>query len=133
MKPVLLLLAALPAFAQEQDVQRALMQRDQQSAAFAARLRAAPLGEQQRLENLSAQQLLDVARDLPQELRPYERQKAAREHILALPPFVVRTAEAEKPQPLPAKMPGVVDVVPAGASDSRSGALQNLTQDRSLR
>ena len=112
MKAVFLLFAALPALAQEQDVQRALMQRDQQSAEFAARLRGAPLAERQRLENLSAQQLLDVARDLPQELRPYERQTAAREHVLALPPPVVRAGAAEKPQPLPAKMPGVVDVVP---------------------
>ena len=112
MKAVLLLFAALPALAQEQDVQRALMQRDQQSAEFAARLGGAPLDERQRLENLSAQQLLDVARDLPQELRPYERQTAAREHILAPPPPVVRAGAAEEPQPLPAKMPGVVDVVP---------------------
>ena len=108
--------AVSPAIAQEQDVQRALMQRDQQSAQFAARLRGAPLIEQQRLENLSAQQLLEVARDLPQELRPYERQTAAREHILALPPPVVRAAAAEKPRPLPAKMPGGVDVVPQDGS-----------------
>jgi hypothetical protein len=92
------------------------MQRDQQTAEFAARLGGAPLGERQRLENLSAQQLLDVARDLPQELRPYERQQAAREHTLALPPPVVRAGAAEKPQPLPAMMPGVVDVVPKEGS-----------------
>ena len=116
MKAIFLLLVALPALAQEQDVQRALMQRDQQTAEFAARLRGAPLAERQRLENLSAQQLLDVARDLPQALRPYERQTAAREHVLALPPPVVRAVAAEKPQPLPAKMPGVVDVVPQQSS-----------------
>ena len=116
MRLVLLLAFAFPAVAQEREVQRALMQRDQQSAEFAARLRGAPLAEQQRLENLSAQQLLEVARDLPQELRPYERQQAAREHILALPPPVVRAADAEKPRPLPAKMPGVVDVVPQDGS-----------------
>ena len=116
MKAVLLLLVALPALAQEQDVQRALMQRDQQTAEFAARLSGAPLAERQRLENLSAQQLLGVAKDLPQELRPYERQQAAREHILALPPPLVRAAAAEKPRPLPAKMPGVVDVVPQDRS-----------------
>jgi len=116
MKAVFLLIVALPALAQEQEVQRALMQRDQQSAQFAARLRGAPLIEQQRLENLSARQLLGVEKDLPQELRPYERQQAAREHILALPPPVVRAAASEKPRPLPAKMPGVVDVVPADRS-----------------
>jgi hypothetical protein len=118
MRRVLLLVLAFafPALAQEQEVQRALMQRDQQSAQFAARLRGAPLAEQQRLENLSARQLLGVEKDLPQELRPYERQQAAREHILALPPPVVRAAAAEKPRPLPAKMPGVVDVVPRDRS-----------------
>lgn len=115
---LLVLAVAFPALAQEQEVQRALMQRDQQSAEFAARLCGAPLNEQQRLENLSAQRLLGVAKNLPQELRPHERQKAAREHILALPPPVVRAAAAETPLPLPAKMPGVADVVP---------------QDRSLR
>jgi hypothetical protein len=119
MKPFFLLLVALPALAQEQDVQRALMQRDQQSAEFAARLHGAPLGELQRLENLSAQQLLGVAKDLPQELRPYERQKAAREHTFALPPPVVRAQAAARPLPLPAKMPGVVDVVPVQDRSSR--------------
>jgi hypothetical protein len=104
---------AFPALAQEQDVQRALMRRDQQSAEFAARLRGAPLIEQQRVENLSAQQLLSVAKDLPPQLRPYERQKAARERVLALPPPVVRAEAAQKPRPLPAKLPGGVDVVPA--------------------
>lgn len=133
MKVVFLLFAVLPALAQEQDVQRALMQRDQQSAEFAARLRGAPLIEQQRLENLSARQLLGVERDLPQELRPYERQQAAREHILALPPPVVRVEAADKPRPLPAKMPGVVDVIPTGPIDPPTGVLQNLTQDRTLR
>jgi hypothetical protein len=47
-----LLLVALPALAQEQDAQRALMMRDRQS-------------EQLDLENLAARQLLNVARDLP--------------------------------------------------------------------
>jgi broad specificity phosphatase PhoE len=118
MRPVLLLAfaVAFPALTQEQDVQRALMQRDQQTAEIAARLRGAPLAERQRLENLSAQQLRGVAKDLPQELRPYERQQAAREHVLALPPPVVRAGAAEDPQPLPAKMPGVVDVVPRDSS-----------------
>jgi len=102
MRLVLLLAFALPAVPQEQDVQRALIQRDQQSAQFAARLRGAPLTEQQRLENLSARQLLGVEKDLPQELRPYERQKAAEGHVVALPPPVVAPVMApEEPRPLP--------------------------------
>jgi hypothetical protein len=100
---LLFLALALPALAQEQDVQRALIERDQRTEAFAARLRGAPLEEQQRLDNLGERQLRDVKKDLPMELRAYERQKAAEERILALPPPVVRVPEPEKPRPLPAK------------------------------
>jgi hypothetical protein len=115
MRLVLLLAFALPAVAQEQEVQRALIERDHQSAEFAARLRGAPLEEIQRLENLSARQLQEIRPDSPKALRPYERQKAAREteaFVLRLPPPVVRTQETEKPLPLPAQMPPAVDVVP---------------------
>ena len=113
MKAVFLLFAALPALAQEQDVQRALMQRDQQSAEFALRLKQsqerpppAPgderhLRERQALENLGEQQLQSVQKELPQELRAYERQRAADERILRLPPPVVRVPHPEKPRPLP--------------------------------
>ena len=113
MRSLVLLFFALPALAQEQDVQRALIMRDQQSAEFAARLRGAPLIELQRLENLFAQQLSRVEKDLPQDLRAYERQRAAEEHVLRLAPPVVRTVTPEEPRPLPAKMPRGVDVVPA--------------------
>jgi hypothetical protein len=125
MRLVLLLAFALPAAAQEQEIQRALIQRDQQSAEFASRLRGAPLVEQQRLENLSAQQLLNVERNLPAELRPYERQKAAAEHVLALPPPVVHAKEPKEPLPLPAKMPCAVEVVPAGGIEPPTNGLQN--------
>lgn len=120
-----LLIVAVPVLAQEQEIQRALMQRDQQSAEFAARLRGAPLVEQQRLENLSARQLLNVEKDLPAELRPYERQQAAGEHVLALPPPVVRAKAAGKPKPLPAKIPCAVEVVPAGGIEPPTNGLQN--------
>ena len=125
MKPVFLLFAALPAFAQEQDVQRALIERDQRTVEFAARLRGVPLVELQRLQNLFAQQLLKVEKDLPPELRAYERQNAAREHVLRLPPPVVRAQEPERPRPLPAKLPCAVDVVPADAilQDASSSAV----------
>ena len=113
MRIVVFLLIAFPALAQEQDVQRALIERDQRTAQFAARLRGTPLIEQQRLENLAARQLLGVEKALPPALRAYERQQAAQEHVLALPPPVVRVEPVEKARPLPAKVPGVVDVVPA--------------------
>ena len=113
MRLVALLLVTLPAFAQEQDVQRALIQRDQQSAEFALRLkqsqeipRPAPgdprqLGEQLGLENAGARQLQSVQQELPPELRAYERQRAAEERTLILRPSVVRAPEPEKPRPLP--------------------------------
>jgi hypothetical protein len=117
---------AASAVAQEQDVQRALIQRDQQSADFALRLKQsqertkpAPgdnrhLNEQQRLDNLSAQQLQSVGKDTPQEQRPYERQKAADERRLLFPPPVVRTKPPQKPRPLPAEYPqAVTPVAPA--------------------
>jgi len=98
---LLVLALALPALAQEQDVQRALIERDQRTDEFAARLRGASPQEQRRLENLGQQQLRDVKKDLPPELRAYERQKAADERTLALPPPTVRVPEPEKPKPLP--------------------------------
>jgi len=116
---LVLALVTAPALAQEQEIQRALIQRDQQSADFALRLKQsqegvqpAPgdnrhLNERQRLENLSSQQLLEVRKDAPQELRPYERQKSADERVLLYPPPVVRTQPAEKARPLPAPMPQV--------------------------
>jgi hypothetical protein len=120
MRIALLLLVALPALGQEQEIQRALIERDQRTVEFAARLRGAPLIERQRLENISAQQLMLVEKDLPPGLRAYERQNAAREHVLALPPPVVRTAAPAGPLPLPVKMPGVVDVVPANQAEPSS-------------
>ena len=112
--PLLLVLALGAAFAQEQEVQRALIQRDQQSAEFAARVNGASMIDLQRLENLGAEQLQRVEKDLPAGLRPYERQKAADERTLVLPPPVVRITLPEKPRPLPGAMPSVVDVVPSG-------------------
>lgn len=114
-----LVLVTAPAFAQEQEVQRALLQRDQQSAGFALQLKQsqegttpAPgdnrqLNERQRLENISIQQLLNVEKDPPQAPRPYERQKAADERTFLLPPPVVRAQPLPKPAPLPAHPPVV--------------------------
>jgi hypothetical protein len=125
MGPYLLFaIACAPAWAQEQDVQRALIQRDQQSAEYALRLRQsqespqpAPgdnrhLEELQRQQNAGDQQLQSVQKDTPQALRPYERQNASREQVLRLPPPVVRTDVAGTPRAPPAKIPPAVDVVP---------------------
>jgi hypothetical protein len=84
------------AYAQEQAIQRSLIQRDQQSEAFMLQLRqwqervAVPQGdlrrqqevdarqviERHRLEEVSDRQLRDVAPDTAPALRPYERQRA---------------------------------------------------------
>jgi hypothetical protein len=96
---LLLAVLAASAFAQEQDVQRELIQRQQQSDAFLLQLRqsqeAARLppgdlkarqelesrqaGERRRLDAVSERQLREIKADTPQELRPVERQRAADE------------------------------------------------------
>ena len=103
-----MLLVALPAFAQEQEIQRALMERDQRTAEFAARLRGAPPIELQRLESDAARQQLGVRSDSAPELRGYERQLAARENaafVLRLPPPVVHPRALEKLRELIAPEP----------------------------
>jgi hypothetical protein len=97
---LILLLATAPALAQDQGIQRELMQREQATDAFNLQmrqsqdaLRAAPadrraldarqFSERQRLQNLSDDQLRDVKMDghIQPELRPYERQKADAERV----------------------------------------------------
>ena len=107
-------LAALcgSALSQQAEIQRALIQRDQQSAEFAARTRGADTA---RLEQLHAQQLLNtMARPVAAELQGYERQKLANERVLAFPPPIVT---AEKPRekrllPLPGRPERLIDPVP---------------------
>jgi hypothetical protein len=97
--PALLLFVAAPALAQDAEIQKQLIQRQQQSDAFLLQLRqsqerlqvppgdlkrsqeldARQIGERQRLDNLSEKQILEVKPDTPQELRPIERQRAADE------------------------------------------------------
>lgn len=108
MRDIFLLVGALPlcAFAQDQAIQRELIQRDQQSDAFRLQLRqsqerlavppgdlrrqqeveARQFGERQRLDELSETQLRDVRPDAPTSLRPYERQKAGDERRLLVTP-----------------------------------------------
>lgn len=106
---------ALAASGQELEIQRALIQRDQQSAEFAARVRGADTSS---LERLHARQLIDATRPLhpdpviARQLHPYQRQKMTDERALALPPPVVRLAPLEPPLPLPGGPRHRVDPIP---------------------
>jgi hypothetical protein len=91
--------------ANEQEIQRALIQRDQQSAEFAAGVRG---GDRASLEALHARQRLEVTTQtlhpdpaVARQLEPYQRQKMEDERALVLPPPVVQVKSAEKPLPLP--------------------------------
>ena len=85
----------------ERAAQRALIERDQQSAEFAARLHA------RSLDALHARQLLEPASQFPD----YDRSRTAqeREAVLQLPPPVVRApGKPDAPLPLPGgPRPGV--------------------------
>jgi len=109
---VTLALAPLCAFADEQAIQRSIIQRDQQSAEFAARARGA---DTTRLEQLHARQLIEAARPLERNLEPYQRQKMADERALVLPPPSVTLAQPveTKPLPLPGGPRHGVDPIPA--------------------
>ncbi len=110
----------LPAFAcsaQALEIQRALIQRDQQSAEFAAGVRG---GDRASLEALHARQRLEVTTQalhpdpaVARQLEPYQRQKMADERALVLSPPVVQVRPAEKPLPLPGGPGHVVDPIPA--------------------
>ncbi len=90
----------------EQAIQRALIERDQQSAEFAARLQG------RSLDALHARQLLEPASQFPD----YDRSRMTqeREAVLQLPPPVVRMpGKPEAPLPLPGgPRPGVDPVAP---------------------
>ena len=118
------LLAAIAAWAiagsclaNDQEIQRALIQRDQQSAEFAAGVRG---GDRASLEALHARQRLEVTTQtlhpdpaVARQLEPYQRQKMADERALVLSPPVVQVRPAEKPLPLPGGPGHVVDPIPA--------------------
>jgi hypothetical protein len=109
---------AFSCLANDQEIQRALIQRDQQSAEFAAGVRG---GDRAALEALHARQLRDVVTQplhpdpaVARQLEPYQRQKAADERALVLPPPVVQAKPAaEKSLPLPGGPGHVVDPIPA--------------------
>src|SRR5712691_8009328 len=90
----------------ERAIQRALIQRDQQSAEFAAQLQG------RSLDALHARQLLEPA----SQFHGYDRSRMAqeREAVLQLPPPVVRApGKPDAPLPLPGgPRPGVDPVTP---------------------
>lgn len=107
----------LSCFANDQEIQRALIQRDQQSAEFAAGVRG---GDRASLEALHARQRLEVTTQslhpdpaVARQLEPYQRQRMADERTLVLPPPVVQVKPAEKPLPLPGGPRHGVDPVTA--------------------
>ena len=104
---------------QQREVQRALIQRDQQSAEFAAQLKGGQ--DLQSLQVLHGRQLLDAQQPLsanPEvdaQLRPYQRQRMAEERVLRLPLPVVRATPAVPPLPLPGRpQPLVQPIAPQG-------------------
>jgi hypothetical protein len=114
-------LAAFACLANDQEIQRALIQRDQQSAEFAARVRGADTSA---LQQLHARQLLEATTQPPhpdpavaRQLQPYQRQKMADERVLAFPPpTVISTTRPEKPAPRLLPLPGgpdrLIDPIP---------------------
>lgn len=103
---------SLICWANDQEIQRALVQRDQMTAEFAAGVQG---GNRAALENLHARQQLEItAPGVERHLQPYQRQKMAEERALILPPPVVRDVKpAKKPLPLPRGPQHVVDPIPA--------------------
>ena len=97
------------------EAQRSVVQRDQQSAEFAARARGA---DTSRLEQLNARQLSEVVTlPMPEHLRDYQRQRMSEERALVLPPPVVMAPkEREKSEtralPLPSGTRPGVDPIP---------------------
>jgi hypothetical protein len=89
--------AAFPCQANDQEIQRALVQRDQQSAAFAAAVHG---GDRAALDAMHARQLTEITTQplhpdpaLARQLQPYQRQKMADERALVLPPPVIDSAK----------------------------------------
>jgi len=119
----LLALACSAGFAQtpeqQREIQRALIQRDQQSAEFAAQIRRPQ--EARELQSLHAGQLRDAQQPLSADpamatqLLPYQRERMAEERVLRLSPPIVRVAPSEPPLALPGRpKPGVEPVTPQG-------------------
>jgi hypothetical protein len=120
--PLVFLLFSTFALAQDQDAHRAVIQRDQQSAEFAARMR----GEEasRRLEALHEQQNRELAHPVRPELQPYQRERFSRERSRIFQDEQSSPEEKSAPVPdldalpLPGGLPrGVDPVVPQGVPD----------------
>jgi hypothetical protein len=120
-----LLLPCGVSLAQQQEINRALIQRDQQSAEFAAQLHGSQ--ERAQLETLHARQLSEALIPLSPDptvastLLPYQRARMGEERVLRLapPPGIApaRGADVRAPLPLPGgPRPGVDPVTPDGVS-----------------
>lgn len=90
-------LAACPLIGncQQQEIQRALIQRDQQSAEFARK----------GLENLHARQLQEASQPLPAHLLPYRRENMKQERE-ALPTSAAERKSGSDPDYRPLPLPG---------------------------
>ena len=120
---LLALALAAPAVAQQQEIQRALIQRDQQSAEFAAQVRGGTAARAQ-LEELHARQLSDALVPLRPSplvaaaLLPYQRERMSEDRELRFAPPVARASastQVERVLPLPGgPRPGVDPVSPEG-------------------
>jgi len=129
-----LALLAIPAFAQDQGIQRELMLRQQNTEAFQLqlhqsqeRLQVAPgdlrrqqefdarqFSERQRFDAVSDRQRGEIRADTPQELRPYELQKAADERRPYVLPLGKILRKSDDPvRPLPGLPKGNVDAIEA--------------------
>ncbi len=116
-----LLACVRPAVAHEQEIQRALIERDQQSAAFAAGVRGGAEARRQ-VEALNEAQLREVQQPalLPEAIVPHaragQRARLAQERELRFAPPVPRPAPdsaSKAPLPLPGgPQPGVDPVAP---------------------
>jgi hypothetical protein len=85
----------------EREVQRALIELDRRSADFSSN--RPPLEPH-------VGQPLNADPEIARQLRPYERMRMAEQHVLQLPPPVIRD-DAEKPLPLPGGPKRGVDAV----------------------
>jgi len=107
--------AGVAADDQMRQVQRALIQRDQQSGEFAAQVRGQDVG---RLQQLHAGQLRDAIQPLhvdpgiDRSLMPYQRERMAQERELAFSPPIVRARRSEPALPLPGGPRHGVDPIP---------------------
>jgi hypothetical protein len=128
---LLLALVAPPVLAQDADIQKLLIQRQQQSDAFNLQLRqsqealkVAPAArgamearqhsERVRLDNVIEAQLREVRPDTPEALRPIERQRADDERRPFYSPIVEVPYKAAPPPPLlRPTLKGNVDVIDA--------------------